>query len=292
MAGWKDFAFEWRKRGDAYPLATTDHVAIYCDSSDTLHTIDDIGAPANHRVGHMEITAGSTSWRGMPTNEAWGSDALTSNTSGEFNTAVGYWSMYSNETGSNNTAVGFFTLYNNTTGTDNVAAGSAALGNNTTGSYNVAIGSSAALSMETGSGNVAIGSLSLYLNTEGNFNVSVGEGSLTNNISGSNNVCIGNNAGYNEQGSNRLYIDSNTITTGTSADALIYGEFDTKYVRIGGDVDVAGDLTSNSNSVITRVAVPLTNSSPGVPNTIAIDTTHLYICIGVNSWKRVSLSTF
>jgi len=292
MAGWKEFAFEWRKRDTTYPSATADHVAIYCDSANTLHTIDSNGLPANHRIGHIEITSGATSWRGGVTNEAWGESALTSNTSGQYNTAVGYWSMYSNQIGSENVAVGFFTLYNNITGTNNVAMGRSALGSNTSGSYNVAVGSDAALSIETGSHNIAIGALSLYQNDEGNFNVAIGSGALTNNISGSNNICIGYNAGYNEQGSHRLYIDNNTTTVGTSADALIYGEFDNKYLRLGGDVDVAGDLTSNGNSAITRVPVPPTDTSPGVPNTIAIDTTHLYVCIGVDSWKRVSLSTF
>lgn len=40
------------------------------------------------------------------------------------------------------------------------------------------------------------------------------------------------------------------------------------------------------------VSPPAVNSSPGVPGQIAFDGGFVYICIGNNSWKRATLSTF
>jgi hypothetical protein len=40
------------------------------------------------------------------------------------------------------------------------------------------------------------------------------------------------------------------------------------------------------------VAVPATSTSPGIPNQVAYDATHLYICIGPSKWVRATLATF
>jgi hypothetical protein len=37
---------------------------------------------------------------------------------------------------------------------------------------------------------------------------------------------------------------------------------------------------------------PANSSSTGSAGTIGFDSTHLYIAVGTNSWKRVALSTF
>jgi len=55
------------------------------------------------------------------------------------------------------------------------------------------------------------------------------------NTTGSGNVFLGYTAGYNETGSNKLYIDnSNTATP------LIYGEFDNNILTINGNLEVIG----------------------------------------------------
>ena len=71
---------------------------------------------------------------------AIGFEALHTNTTGNYNTAVGKGALYANTTASNNTALGFNALSANTTGADNVAIGYGALDANTTGIESVAIG--------------------------------------------------------------------------------------------------------------------------------------------------------
>ncbi len=66
---------------------------------------------------------------------------MYSNTTGVYNSALGYQGLYSNTTGGNNTATGLQALYANTIGSDNTAIGYLALTKNTTAGQNVAIGS-------------------------------------------------------------------------------------------------------------------------------------------------------
>lgn len=40
------------------------------------------------------------------------------------------------------------------------------------------------------------------------------------------------------------------------------------------------------------VGVPASSSSNGTANQVAIDSTHLYVCVATNTWRRVTLSTF
>jgi len=84
-------------------------------------------------------------------------NALTSNTDGDFNTAVGSLALSSNTEGFDNAAVGADALRENTTGELNTAVGSQALLDNTTGSQNTALGEAALGSNTTGSGNTALG---------------------------------------------------------------------------------------------------------------------------------------
>ena len=73
-------------------------------------------------------------------NLGFGTNALSSNTTGSDNTANGVSALYNNTTGSDNTANGYQSLYYNTTGNYNTANGLRALYNNTTGSGNTANG--------------------------------------------------------------------------------------------------------------------------------------------------------
>jgi hypothetical protein len=56
------------------------------------------------------------------------------------------------------------------------------------------------------------------------------------NIIGNNNVFLGSGAGYNETGSNKLYISNSNTST-----PLIYGEFDNQYLEINGDLTIIKD---------------------------------------------------
>ena len=54
---------------------------------------------------------------------------------------------------------------------------------------------------------------------------------------------IGYNAGYDETGSNKLYIENSD-----SSNPLIYGEFDNDFVKINGGFQVTGDYQSADGS--------------------------------------------
>lgn len=126
------------------------------------------------------------------------------------NVAVGINALNTNTEGDGIMASGFQALYSNTTGVQNTASGMHALYSNTEGNYNTAAGTYALLSNTTGNRNIGIGYGANYLNEEGSNNTIIGHmagiGSSFHNKSG--NVFIGYQAGYNEIGSNKLYIEN------------------------------------------------------------------------------------
>ena len=153
---------------------------------------------------------------------AIGTGALSSNTTGNANTASGYDALFSNTTGNNNTASGLQALYSNTTGNNNTASGRNALRSNTTGSSNTASGLLALYSNTTGSRNTASGHEALLANTVGLRNVAVGNGALKGNTNGNDNIALGNFAG------SAPVTGVNNIHIGHAGDA---GE--TKVIRLG-----------------------------------------------------------
>ena len=40
------------------------------------------------------------------------------------------------------------------------------------------------------------------------------------------------------------------------------------------------------------VGVPANSTASGQPNQVSFDTGFLYVCIGVNTWRRVAISSF
>jgi trimeric autotransporter adhesin len=103
-----------------------------------------------------------------------GVDALTTNTTGGLNTAIGYLALNANTTANNNTAVGYQSLYANTTGSENNAFGVGALQNNTTGNDNLALGRLSLRDNTTGTGNTAVGEGGGSLMTTGSANTILG----------------------------------------------------------------------------------------------------------------------
>jgi len=83
-------------------------------------------------------------------------EALYSNTTAIFNTAMGFRALYNNTTGLSNTANGYQALYLNTTGGQNTANGVQAL-SRATGGGNIALGFQAGVNLTTGSNNIDIG---------------------------------------------------------------------------------------------------------------------------------------
>ena len=120
------------------------------------------------------------------------------NTTGDYNTFIGYHAGYSNTTGFRNTFIGNAAGLYNTTGYQNTFLGNYAGYNNQTGHTNTIIGRKAGFSNK-----------------------------------GNGNVFLGYEAGYPESGSNKLYIDNSSTSS-----PLIYGEFDNDIVAINGKLGV------------------------------------------------------
>ena len=116
-------------------------------------------------------------------------------------TGVGYRALY-NSTGYFNTALGYYALYYNTTGYNNTAVGSNAISANTTGYENTALGQSA-----------------LYRNTEGSTNIAMGQSALAANTVGNNNIAIG---GYSGRYQTNLVTSSETTTDDDGNETTTY----------------------------------------------------------------------
>ena len=58
------------------------------------------------------------------------------------------------------------------------------------------------------------------------------------------------------------------------------------------DVSLNSALDYLDAKTVTVVAVPSTNSSTGVVGNIAYNSTHLFVCVGTNSWIKVARVAF
>lgn len=163
------------------------------------------------------------------------SAGLNGVTTNQHSTGLGYQVLQNNAaTASNNTAIGFRSLRANTTGVSNTATGNSSLLSNTIGRDNTAIGSGSLFHNTEGRYNLALGSSTLAQNLIGNFNTAVGA-QAGSNATGNRNVFLGYQAGSNETGDEKLYIDN---TNADADSALIYGEFDTDFLRINADMEI------------------------------------------------------
>ncbi|MDN3677880.1 hypothetical protein QWY90_11225 [Flavobacterium paronense] len=171
------------------------------------------------------------------------------------NTGFGVNVMPGLSTGVRNVGIGEFALFSNTTGTENTATGSGALFSNIIGKLNVAIGRNALTSSDADN-NTAVGAAAMRLNTSGTNNTALGFEALRNNVSGTGNVGIGYQAGRLETGSNKLYIAN---TNADASNALIYGEFDNKILRVNGKVGVNAAPTSTLDIAAVNATGATTN---------------------------------
>ena len=149
-------------------------------------------------------------------NTADGQGALSSITSGQFNSAFGFFSLLVNTDAAFNTAVGAGALLVNNANT-NTAVGAVALLSNSTGENNTACGAAALLSNGSGNFNNAVGVNSLLLNTTGESNNALGESALFNNDTGAANTAVGDVAAASGAG------DDFSLNTAVGAGALFSG---------------------------------------------------------------------
>jgi hypothetical protein len=154
-------------------------------------------APTNTAVG------------GVPGTPPTG-DALSSNTTGSNNTAVGYNALTSNTDGIQNTAYGSQALDACTSGDYNTADGYDALSAVTTGNYNTGGGYRALNAVVSNDNNTAYGADALLLAT-GAGNTGIGRQAGNNITTGANNTLVGNGS----QASSATV--SNEVTIGNSS---------------------------------------------------------------------------
>jgi trimeric autotransporter adhesin len=143
--------------------------------------------------------------------------ALRNNTTGNYNTALGYSALFSNTTADSNTAVGNQALASNTTASNNTAVGYQALYDNTTGTQNVAVGMEALANNTTANQNTAVGMYGLRNTTTGINNIAMGYASLITNITGAANVALGHNALYNNTASSNTAVGASALLNNTTA---------------------------------------------------------------------------
>jgi trimeric autotransporter adhesin len=98
----------------------------------------------------------------------------------------------------------------------------------------------------------------MYSNTKGQYNTALGGYAGFKNVRGNKNVFIGWESGLNEKGSNKLYI-SNSKTK----KPLIYGEFNTKIVKVNGKMYATRYITS-SDMRLKRDIQPLSGALASV----------------------------
>lgn len=146
-------------------------------------------------------------------NLAFGTNALTTVTTGTGNIALGYEALNVNTTGQGNTAFGNINLALNIDGSFNTAGGYAALANNTSGLWNTAWGYSALYGNLTGQSNIAVGGQTLNANLSGSNNVAAGHGAMYLNTTGSNNVAVGYNAYRNGNNGNNTAIGFQALSS-------------------------------------------------------------------------------
>jgi hypothetical protein len=173
-----------------------------------------------------------------------GAFTLSSNTEGDFNTAVGTAALILN-TSSRNTAVGAGTLVNNVTGFGNTAVGTAALQHSTGLGSNTAVGDQALFSDTTGSFNTAVGHHALQSNLNGIQNTAIGLGALSDNTSGTGNTALGVAAGSNATtGNGNLYLGAGMDGVAGEADHTYIRNVNTTTVTGGGSDFVTVNLST------------------------------------------------
>jgi len=156
-------------------------------------------------LSFVSFTTLSTAYAGN--NTFLGDNAGKYNTSGYYNSFMGYRSGYSNNTGRKNSYFGANSGRYNTTGYNNTFMGYASGYRNDKGDYNTFNGAYSGFYNTSGNRNTFMGHGSGFYNTKGWSNTFMGYDSGKNNTEGACNVFIGNGAGYRHtKGYSNVYL--------------------------------------------------------------------------------------
>ena len=113
-------------------------------------------------------------------------------------------------------------LSTNTTGINNTAVGANTLDGVTTGGHNTGVGLGAMGALTTGGNNVAVGSYVMDIGTGFNYNVAMGHDTARQITTGSNNVCLGHAAGHSSSPSGQITTSSNNFVLGNNSISNLY----------------------------------------------------------------------
>lgn len=212
-------------------------------------------------------------------NSFFGNNSGEYNISGAGNSFFGNFSGQNNNIGNSNSFFGTSSGRLNNFGSSNNFFGANSGRNNTNGNLNSFYGSDSGIGNVLGSSNTALGVAALQLNVNGSNNVAIGveAGRGSGGNSKSNGVFIGFQAGMFEDNNNRLYIESSS-----SANPLIYGEFDNDILRINGTFEVnnpavTGYAFPNTDGTVNQVLQTDGNGAVSFVETTSLDT---------NDWKK------
>lgn len=150
---------------------------------------------------------------------------------GSYNIFMGNYTAYKNK-GKFNAFVGYYSGYGNIYGNDNSFFGASSGRNNKDGINNTFLGSNSGRNNISGTDNTYVGNYSGLKNQNGYYNTFVGSYAGAHS-EGKGNVFIGYNAGKEEPGNEKLYIDNSSTSK-----PLIYGDFFKDRITFFGQVGI------------------------------------------------------
>jgi hypothetical protein len=140
------------------------------------------------------------------------------------------------------------------------------------------------------------------ISVDGNSVISIPYGNVITHgvVAQGNNVYINSNGYIGVVGGNTtsrgvVSVGNNLyVTAGAEIGVRVANSSVAGVMKIGDNLAMTGansDVLSLSN-VVSVVAVPSNSTSTGVGGQIAFNNDYIFVCIGVNTWKRAALSTW
>lgn len=143
-------------------------------------------------------------------------------------------------------------------------------------------------------GNTAFGGRAGYLVAATNsifFGYRAGAKSTAGALSGV--VAIGYRAGDSVGGGTALVDGDFVIANGeTDGSRIMWGNFSTRVLNLGGVLNVAGRVNADGGIKIGGTAPPANSSSTGEAGEVRVDANYVYVCTATNTWKRVAIATW